>query len=59
MKCNNDIWSNRLKPLWFENIKKIIMKKKKKLIANIDRQVRDVLLSLVKKVMLYIDFIVF
>lgn len=37
MKCNNDIWLNITKPLWFENIKKIIMKKKKKLIANIDR----------------------
>ena len=49
MKCVNDIWSKRLKPYWFENIKKSILRNKKRLIANINKQVREVLPSLVKK----------
>ena len=49
MKCSNDLWTNREKPDWFENIKKIILKNKEKLINNINKQVREVLPSLVEK----------
>ena len=49
MKCNNDIWTNREKPDWFENIKKLILKNKEKLINNINEQVRVILPSLVEK----------
>jgi len=49
MKCNNDIWTNRTKPYWFEDIKENILKNKKKLIDKINKQVREVLPSLVKK----------
>ena len=49
MKCNNDIWTNREKPDWFENIKKLILKNKEKLINNINVQVREILPSLVEK----------
>jgi hypothetical protein len=49
MKCSNDIWTNRQKPDWFENIKKIILRNKQKLIIKINEQVRKVLPSLVEK----------
>ena len=49
MKCSNDIWTNRQKPVWFENIKKLILKNKEMLINNINKQVREVLPSLVEK----------
>ena len=48
MKCANDIWTKRKKPYWFENIKKLIVKNKEKLIKEIDEQVRVILPSLVK-----------
>ena len=49
MKCNNDIWTNRKKPDWFENIKKIIYNNKENLINDINEYVRKVLPSLVEK----------
>lgn len=49
MKCNNDIWTKRQKPYWFEDIKKYILINKKKLINKINNQVREVLPSLVDK----------
>jgi hypothetical protein len=49
MKCNNDSWTNRQKPEWFENIKKLISKNKEKLINKINKYVREILPSLVQK----------
>ena len=49
MKCANDIWTNRKKPDWFENIKKIILKNKGILISKINKYVREILPSLVEK----------
>jgi hypothetical protein len=49
MKCANDKWTNRIKPYWFENMKKSIFNKKEKLISKINKMVRDCLPSLVIK----------
>jgi hypothetical protein len=49
MKCANDIWTNRKKPYWFENTKKSILIKKERLLNKINKQVREILPSLVKK----------
>jgi hypothetical protein len=47
MKCENDKWTNRTIPIWFTELKHIILKKKKKLIDKINFQVRERLPSLV------------
>jgi hypothetical protein len=47
MKCENDKWTNRTIPVWFTQLKHIIIEKKKKLIDKINFQVRNKLPSLV------------
>ena len=49
MKCNNDKWNVHGPPEWFEQLRKHILFHKKKLIHEIDKQVREVLPSLVGK----------
>lgn len=49
MKCINDKWTKRNKPLWFLKLKLLINKKKNKLIKDINKQVREILPSLVQK----------
>jgi hypothetical protein len=49
MKCNNDKWNIHGPPEWFEKLRKYILIEKKKLINKIDKQVREVLPSLVGK----------
>jgi hypothetical protein len=49
MKCANDKWTKRDKPDWFNKIYKEVQKKKKVLIKKIDKQVREILPSLVRK----------
>jgi hypothetical protein len=46
MKCENDKWINRPIPIWYTQLKYIIIKKKKKLINKINFQVRERLQSL-------------
>lgn len=47
MKCENDKWTNQTIPIWFTQLKNIIIEKKKKLIDKINFQVRNKLPSLV------------
>ena len=49
MKCTNDIWTNRKRPIWFKNINLSILENKDRLINKINEQVRYILPSLVEK----------